>query len=604
MKTKVRKINITSLKCITLVAKLFQSSRRIVVMDIYHIGQQLGKIKPWVWLITGSIILSGCSITPTAVKDEAQLNNTYKGLHEVLNAQEAINHKITLSEAIARTLKYNLDHRVQQAQLMLESGNLKAAYMEMLPAVNLGVDYSFRNNELIQNLVDSNGNVVSGDQSFTPREVLNQSYGLQWSFLDLGLSYTRAQQQANRVMIAEEERRKITQQLVQEVVSAYWKAWTAQSMIAEVTRFKEKAELALQRSKEAADKKANTPQIELDYQQVLIKAIRKINQLNAQIIDAKANLLRLMNAAPSSEFELSNPGSNLAQLPNILPQFEKMDTLALIYRPELRQASYQAEIAKKGIQAAIINMLPGIDFSFGYNVTNNEFMKNQYWWGGNIGASLNLIQTVLSGPYAINLANQTHSFEQLKQIATTITVLTQVRIAYTNYLLWQEDANYAVQEAKVSMALFEHAEKLEKVNQGNEQITIRRGVEAISAQFDKDVTLARAHEALSKLYQSIGLDILSSDVRNLPLADIEKKVSAVLEAQSQGEFNAELDKAYAKVKPTLDTIKHEMQLSADHQTGVNHPEQVEQTGQDAMDNNSNDTTAKQKTSSLPENTTK
>jgi outer membrane protein TolC len=383
----------------------------------------------YVLMSLGIISLSGCSITPTVIKNESQLNNTYKGLHEVINGQPVINHEITLAEAIARTLKYNLDHKVQQAQLMLESGNLKAAYLEMLPAVNAGIDYSFRNNDLIQNLVDSNGNVVSGDQSFTPREVINQSYGLQWSLLDLGLSYTRAQQQANRVMIAEEERRKVTQQLIQEVVSAYWKAWTAQSMKQEVEQFKSKAELALQRSKESAQKKINTPQIELDYQQVLIKAIRKINQLNAQIMDAKATLSRLMNVKPGSDFTLASPAKTLMDLPDIKPQFEKMDTLALVYRPELRQASYQSEIAKKGIQAAIVNMLPGIDFSFGYNVTNNEFMKNQYWWGGNIGASLNLIQTVLKGPYAIKLANEVHSFEQLKQIATTITVLTQVRIA-------------------------------------------------------------------------------------------------------------------------------------------------------------------------------
>jgi multidrug efflux system outer membrane protein len=375
-----------------------------------------------------TLFVTGCSITPKAIENEAQLNNTYKGLHEVLSAQQPINHKITLSEAIARTLKYNLDHRVQQAQLMLESGNLKAAYMEMLPALNLGVDYSFGNNELIQNLVNANGQTTPGEQSFTPREILSQSYGLEWSLLDLGLSFTRAQQQANRVMIAEEERRKIVQQLVQEVVTTYWKAWTAQTMLSEVLRFKEKAELALKRSKEAESKKINTPQIELDYQQVLIKAIRKINQLNAQIMDASANLKRLMNVSSNSQFELTDPGVPLAGLPTIAPQFEKMDTLALIYRPELRQASYQTEIARKGIQAAIINMLPGVDFNFGYNVTNNEFMKNQYWWGGNIGASLNLIQTVLAGPYAINLANQTHSFEQLRQIASTVTVLTQVRI--------------------------------------------------------------------------------------------------------------------------------------------------------------------------------
>jgi outer membrane protein TolC len=520
--------------------------------------------------VMSALLLAGCSITPTAVTNEAQLNNTYKGLHTSLSNQEEINHQVNLAEAIARTLKYNLDHQVQQAQLMLESGNLKAAYMEMLPALNAGVDYSFRNNELIQNLVNSDGQIVSGEQSFTPREVINQSYGLQWSLLDLGLSYTRAQQQANRLMIAEEERRKVTQKLIQEVVSAYWKAWTAQSMKEEVERFKSKAELALQRSKEASQKKVNTPQVELDYQQVLIKAIRKINQLNSQIMDSKATLARLMNIKPGSDFKLASPVKMLMALPDISPEFEKMDTLALVYRPELRQASYEAEIAKKGIQSAIINMLPGIDFSFGYNVTNNKFMKNQYWWGGNIGASLNLIQTVLTGPYAIKLANQVHSFEQLKQIAATLAVLTQVRVAYVNYLLWKEDANYAVEEAKVSMSLFDNAQKLEKANQGNEQITIRRGVEAISAQFDKDISLARAHEALSKLYQSIGLDLLPTNARYLPLNELIAKVQTLLEAQSKGQFNHTLDEAYDKIKPVLDKIKQQMVEEQLEGKGDNH----------------------------------
>ena len=148
-----------------------------------------------------------------------------------------------------------------------------------------------------------------------------------------------------------------------------------------------------------------------------------------------------------------------------------------------------------------------------------------------------------------------HSFEQLKQIATTITILTQVRVAYVNYILWRKDANYAVQEAKVSMALFDNAQKLEKANQGNEQITIRRGVEAISAQFDKDVALARTHESLSKLYQSIAMDILPADTRFLPLKELQQKVSKMLKAQSLGQFNNEANQAYESVQPILQKVK-------------------------------------------------
>ena len=218
-------------------------------------------------------ILSGCSIAPKHIDNKTQLNNTYKNLHEVINTQKPINHTVSLTEAIARTLKYNLDHRVENSKLMIESGNLKAAYLEMLPQLNMDVDYSFRNNDLVQNLVDNNGHVTDGDQSYTPREILSQSYGLQWNLLDLGLSYTRAQQQANKVMIFDEERRKITQKIIQEVISSYWKAWTAQSMKSLLEDFKKKAEVALEMSKKSSKNKSNNKQVELDYQHELIKYI-------------------------------------------------------------------------------------------------------------------------------------------------------------------------------------------------------------------------------------------------------------------------------------------------------------------------------------------
>ena len=41
------------------------------------------------------------------------------------------------------------------------------------------------------------------------------------------------------------------------------------------------------------------------------------------------------------------------------------------------------------------------------------------------------------------------------------------------------------------------------------------------------------HEALSKLYQSIGLDILPTDARYLPLGELEQKIQVLLKEQSK-----------------------------------------------------------------------
>ena len=53
---------------------------------------------------------------------------------------------------------------------------------------------------------------------------------------------------------------------------------------------------------------------------------------------------------------------------------------------------------------------------------------------------------------------------------------------------------------------------------------------------------------------------MPAEARNMPLAELEKKVTSVLKAQSQGEFNHQIDKAYADIKPTLDKIKSDMLL--------------------------------------------
>ncbi|WP_151194469.1 TolC family protein [Cysteiniphilum sp. JM-1] len=259
------------------------------------------KMKITFLAVCSVLLISGCSITPTVIDQKEQLNNTQTNLNNIWNKQQQIAHDINLPEAIARTLKYNLDNRVNQAQLMLENGNLTMAYLEMLPSLNVSTDYSFRNNEQIQNLV-RNGQLVDGEQSFTPREVLNVSTGLQWNILDLGLSYTRAQQQANRIMIMQEQIRKTTQNLIQECISVYLKAWTAQQIYPKVKEFQEKATLALEKSKEVLKQKVNTNDTELDYQNVLIKSIRKANKLLIEIADAKSSLSRLMNVKPGSNY--------------------------------------------------------------------------------------------------------------------------------------------------------------------------------------------------------------------------------------------------------------------------------------------------------------
>ncbi|MCF6807865.1 TolC family protein [Thiotrichales bacterium 19S9-12] len=494
-------------------------------------------------------IISGCAVTPEVIKDEEQLSNSYYNLDDTLKSQIEINRTVTLAEAISRTLKYNLDRRLQRSQTLLEMGNYKLALMQMLPSANSSLGYTYRNNNQIQQVVDDNGNPIDGQQSFNPREVVEGSIGLQWNILDFGLSYTRAQQQANRVLIAEEQRRKFTQRLIQETTIAYWQAWAAQQMSEDVAAFKEKVTKALERSKQATKKRASPSLIELGYRLVLLKSLRRITGLQLQLSASKERLAGLMNVKPGNQFVLAEPDKSIDNLPEITVPLEKMDIVSLVDRPELREASYQIKIAEKGVREAVLAMLPGIDYTFGYNYTNDQFIRYNTWSGGSISATWDLIQAVSSGPYAVNMAYGNIEFEKMKQAALTMGVLSQNRIALKGYVLQKEDYDYASQERKVTNKLYEYAIKLEKANQGNEQTTIRRGVEAMVAQFDQEVAFAKAQEALARVYESVGVDLLPSNSDQLPLDELIKKVQKMLDDQSSGKFNEVVASRYAELMP-------------------------------------------------------
>lgn len=508
---------------------------------------------------------TGCSVKPLTSKE--QYSHALYPLQQILHNQDKPQTPISLEEAVARTIKYNLDHRVAQAQTALEYGNFKLALIEMLPNFPLDMNHSFRNNELIQNLVQ-NGQISPGETSTMPKVINTTSIGLEWNALDIGLSYTRAQQQSQKTLVADEQRRRLTQQLVQEATTAYWRAYVAQTMRPKVQRYKQQAKQSLARSKEALRQKSRASEIELDYQKVLIKSIRRANELERMIANAKYELARLMNIAPGATFTLAAPDSVLTKLPSVRPNLVKLDTIALIYRPELREASYQTLIRKKGIQASILNLLPGINFDFGYNYTDNKFLLNKTWYGGNLNLAWNLLQPLLKGPQEIQLAKDLHLFEKLKEAAMSISVLTQVRMALLEYYLMREDYHYAHQEAVVSNRLLNNAIALASANKGNEQVTMRRGIEKLNAEFDEKISLSKTQTALFKIYQSVGIDILPDDARYLPLDKLTHLVKKVFTQQARGQFDKDIDQRFAQLLPELKLTEEEKKAYRSHQKAL------------------------------------
>mgnify|MGYP002776438225 CR=1 FL=1 len=187
-------------------------------------------------LVASALLLAGCSsLTPTPfTQDElkARVSNDRSSMYA---DQEPLTGPITFEEAAARALKYNLDYRLKLMENALSKSLHDVSKHEMLPKLLASAGYANRNN-------DSGGTSVGiddGQVSLRPstsqerfRELGN--LWLSWSVLDFGVAYYRSQQKADQMLMAEERRRKVIQNVLQDVRNAYWRALGAQRLIGEV----------------------------------------------------------------------------------------------------------------------------------------------------------------------------------------------------------------------------------------------------------------------------------------------------------------------------------------------------------------------------------
>ena len=150
----------------------------------------------------------------------------------VVADQEAIHGPVGLYEAVARAVKYNLDKRVREMEQVVRNHDLRVAHYSMLPNAVASAGYNGRNNYSGGSSLEILSPRQVGPESLTAstsseRDVRNADMAFSWHMLDFGLSWVRAKQAADKVLIAEESRRRVINRLVEDVRGAYWRAVSA-----------------------------------------------------------------------------------------------------------------------------------------------------------------------------------------------------------------------------------------------------------------------------------------------------------------------------------------------------------------------------------------
>lgn len=482
--------------------------------------------------------LTGCSLTPTPLTQQERHDQLNSDQVTLFQTQEPITAPLSLYQAMARALKYNQDHRVKMMERAVADGQASLARFDLLPDLVARAGYTTRDSF----------NASASRSLTTPSQSLNMNTSqdrsrfmgdlqLRWNILDFGVSYFRAQQEGNKVLMTAENRRKIAHNIIQDVRTAYWAALSAQRMSAKIKPVLLEAQRALELSKTAEQEKLRAPLDALRYRKSLLEIVRRLEALLDQQRIAKSELAGLINIPPNQAFELTDDASQALPAiakPNL--SIEAMDDLALQLRPELRQEMYQTRISADEVKKAMLRLLPGVELQLGGNYDSNSYLLNQNW--GEVGSQIskNLFE-LLSAPQAIATAETQESLAHSKRLAAYMAIITQVRMSQQHLDLAENQFQRTVELDDINQQIHQHVTNNELANVMSNLERIRISVDSVLSALQKHQAYAESQQALAKLYVSLGLDPLPATIENNDVNSLADAIQAIDKKWSNSEFS-------------------------------------------------------------------
>ncbi len=472
--------------------------------------------------VSFATLLSACAMTPSPYT-QAEFDDHAKADRAAMFAgQEALSKPLTMSDAVARVLMYNLDKRSRMMEQALALGQLDLDRYDLLPKLAADAGYSERSLPAAARSRDllTQTTPITVDPTYSAdRFDFTADLGLTWNILDFGVSWFTAHQNADRALIAAERRRKTVANLVQEVRFTYWRAAAAQVLRAKVTGIIGTAEHALTDSERVEGEKLRNPTESLRVQKTLLESIRQLEAIDQELTTAKAELAALINVPPGSHFDLDVPDNGGMAIPEWPMSIEDMEAAALANNPDLREQDYQSRIAIDDTRKEILKLLPGITFSLSQQYDSNSFLVNNAW--NEVGAKLswNLIN-VLSGPDRINHAETAEEVANAKRVALRMAVLAQVHVVSNQFRSAAKQYQRADKLWTIETRLAEASGNQQRGGTQTEIDRVSAETSAIAAELRRFQTYAQLQSAYGKLQTTIGADPVPDRVATQSVAGL------------------------------------------------------------------------------------
>ncbi|MDB6444905.1 MULTISPECIES: TolC family protein [Pseudomonas] len=481
-----------------------------------------------------ALVVSGCAVTSEPIDRSVSEERARTDRQNMYKDQEPLNGPLTLHQAMARAVKYNLEGRLKVMEEALAKRQLDLASFDMLPRMALDAGYVGRNNVN----ASSSQSVETGTQSLEPstsqdrdREVADLT--MVWNVLDFGVSYISAKQAGDQRLIVQERRRKVINTIVQDVRSAYWRAMAAERLLKQIDSLMARVEAARNNSQSMSEQRIGDPVQALGYQRSLIQATRQLEEQRRALSLAKTELATLINLPLGTELTLATPDQY--EIPELKVDMARLEQEALASRPELREQDYQTRITAAETRKAMLRLLPGLEFSAGGHYDSNSFLVEQGWADYGVKVTWNLFN-VISAPAAIDVAKAGEEVAAARRQAMSIAVLAQLYVANANYRDALRQFKTNQQLSDIDGQIVGQLRSRHQAAGIGELDLIQGELNTLQADLRRDLSYADLRNAYGQIFASAGLDPLPDEVQSTQVQSIATALANREAAWAQGDI--------------------------------------------------------------------
>ena len=479
--------------------------------------KQFGSPATLLSLVCTLVSIAGCAVSPTPIKQADFIRDVVADRRAAEAISEPITGPLSIEDAVARALKFNLERRVRMLEEAVALGQFESGRYDMLPRLVAQAGYRSRSEDLVTRSKDS----VTGLPSLANPAISSDrssgytDLGLTWTMLDFGISYFNSKQNADRVMVAAERRRRAMHQLMQDVRSAFWRTLAAQRLEGQVRDAVKLAEEALEDARKVENERVRAPIDSLRFQRQLLENLRLLETAQQELATARVDLLNLINAPLGTALTVVQPAEGLGRKVLELPA-EQLERVAIERNAELLEQFYNSRIAVDETRKVLTRLFPNLSLNFNVKYDSNSYLVHRDWNEAGLSLSYNLLN-LMSGPAQMKLAEAGVALANQRRMATQMATLAQLHLARIRY----DNSLIQVGRAQAIAAI---DERIARIASDREAAQAGSKLEAVANRTSSILALSRlfqamsdAYVAASRLQATLGLEPDFESMQDIPL---------------------------------------------------------------------------------------